>query len=316
MDIQNLKSAAAEHLTAAPYHPRRLALIHSGAAVLLSLLLTLVNFLLTRQMDNTGGLAGISTRTVLYCIQSVITLAGGVAIPFWDFGFYRAALNISRDEPAVPATLLTGFRRFGPVLRLLLLRALLSGAIMFLCLQAAVFLYMLSPLSFSFIEQAEKLLLANPQATIESLLPFLIPVYVIAGVLVCIVLIPLLYRIRLADFMVIDDTPGVLQAMKESSRCTYRKRLALFRLDLHFWWFHGLSLLAVAVSYGDVLLSALGVAINGDVALFVFGILSSGIQLLVAWRFVPGVYTTYAMAYNTLRTQKAPPHPSLQAKPF
>ena len=83
MDIRNLKSTAADRVSTASYPPRRLALIHTGAAVILSLLLTLVNYLLVGGMEDTGGLAGIGTRSILATAQTMLMLAGTLIMAIW-----------------------------------------------------------------------------------------------------------------------------------------------------------------------------------------------------------------------------------------
>lgn len=303
MDIRNLKSTAAERISAASYSPRRLALIHTGAAVILSLLLTIINYLLAGGMENTGGLAGIGTRSLLATAQTVLLMAGSVALPFWDFGFYRASLNITRQESATPATLLTGFRRFGPTLRLLLLRALMTVGVSLACVEAATTIFMLTPLSNGFWEQAETIIKAGTEVTpevVQSLMPFLTPVYILSGILACVILIPLLYRFRLADYAIMDDdATGALAAMKKSNHLLRGKKLAMFKLDLSFWWYYGLLLLAMAVSYGDTLLPLLGLP-TSDMTTLLFAAISGAFQLLIAWRFAAYVHTTTATAYNEL----------------
>lgn len=306
MDIPTLKHRAADALSAAPYDPRRLSLLHGGIAQGASLLVTLINFLLTRRIDSTGGLAGIGTRTVLTMVQTLLTIGISVAIPFWELGFVRAGLQLSRREPTRPPVLLEGFRRFGPALRLLLLRSLLCMGVAFLCLQLSSMLYMFSPLSLPFLEAAQPLLdTANPDiAAIEALLPYLYPVYILFGVLLCAILIPLLYRLRLADMAIMDGAPGARAAMKLSSTLMRGNRFRFFRLDLQFWWYYGLLALASAISYGDLLLSNL-LPIGGDVSFWLFYIAGAAAQLVVIWRFAPLIHTTYATAYHTLSTPNA-----------
>lgn len=304
MNIRNIKSTAADRVSTASYPPRRLSLLHTGAAVILSLLLTLVNYLLAGGMENTGGLAGIGTRSILATAQTMLMLAGTAVLPFWDFGFYRASLNMARQEPATPATLLTGFQRFGAALRLLLLRGLLTVGVSLACVEAATTLFMLTPLSNGFWDKAEAIIKAGTEVTpevVESLMPYLTPVYILSGVLACVILIPLLYRFRLAEYCIMDDdAPGALAAMKKSNRLLRGKKLAMCKLDFSFWWYYGLLLLATALSYGDTLLPLLGLP-AGDMTTLLFAVISGAVQLLIAWRFAAYVHTTTATAYTTIQ---------------
>ena len=312
MNIPTLKQTALDRLSAAPGDPRRLALLHTGAAVALSLLATVVNYLLTQQMESTGGLSGIPLRSALSFAQSMLLLATTALMPFWEHGFYRTALQLSRGEPATPATLLTGFRRFGVVLRLLLLQTVLTVAITIACLQASTILYMLTPWSDLTMETAEQLLAtggALDEAAINQMMQTLYPVYIILAVLLGALLIPMLYRFRLSNWAVMDDTPGALRAMKLSAYWMHRNRWQLCKLDLSFWWYYALLGVASVFAYGDLLLPRLGIALNADVAFFGSYLLSAAVQLIVAWRFAPQVQTTYALAYQAFRAEKPPVQP-------
>ena len=136
MDIQQLKALAKQRADSAHYNARKLALLFTGAAVALSFLITLVGFLLTKQMEGTGGLGGIGLRAALSSIQTLVTMAGALALPFWNLGYTRAALDTARDGSAEPRTLLSGFRLFFPALRLFILQALLYTLIITFVAQA------------------------------------------------------------------------------------------------------------------------------------------------------------------------------------
>lgn len=315
MDIPSLKQRAREALSCASYPPRRLALIHSAAAVALSLATTGVSFLLTRQIDTTGGLAGLGSRAVLQTIQLLVLLAGAAVIPFWDLGYLRAALCTARGQQADLRTLPEGFRRFGISLRLMLLRGLLCGLLAMVCMQLSSILYLMSPFSLSFLEQAQALLTQAENAVLTeadvlSLLPAMYPLYAIMAVVLAVVLVPILYRLRLADWAVMDDAPGALAALRQSARSMKGKRLQLFKLDLSFWWYYALQLLATAAAYGDRLLGLLGIQLAGDTALWIFYGMGLALQLMIGWCFAPRIQTSYALAYEHLRTAPAP-----QAKP-
>lgn len=315
MDIPMLKQRAGDCLSGAASPPRYLALIHTAAALAVSLVTTLISFLLTRQVDNTGGLGGLGTRTVLQTVRLLVILAGTAAIPFWHLGYLRAALCTARGQGADLRTLPEGFRRFGISLRLMLLRTLLICLIAVLCMQLSSFLFMLSPFSLGFLEQVQTLLTtgdpsALTEADILGILPSIYPLYGILAVVLGVVLIPLLYRLRLADWFVMDDAPGALAALKQSSRRMRGHRFWLFRLDLSFWWYYGLQLLSGALAYGDLLLELTGLKSGSDGFFWLFYGSSLGLQLLAGWRFLPRVQTAYALAYDHLRSAPEP-----QSKP-
>lgn len=298
MNIKNLKQQAAALPTDNAY---RLTLLHSAVAFGANLLVLLIGFVLTRQADNMVGLSGIGSRSVLLTAQTVLTYALVLAMPFWNLGYTYAALGFARREYREFPSLAEGFRRFFPALRMFLLQLALILGVSYLCLQAATVLYMLFPWSDGLFAMAEQLM-SDPTATIdaaavEALLPSLIPVYVLFAGLLAGFLLPILYRLRLAAFALMDKATRARDAFRRSAVAMKGNRFALFKLDVSFWWYYGLLLLTGALTYGDAVLSALGIPI-GDMGYLLFSILGGIGQLLVTWRFAPYVQTTVALAYD------------------
>ena len=148
MDIQNrpiLKNAAADALRSAQFDPKKLILLHSAAALVLSLLLTVVDYLLERAISDTGGLSGLGTRSLLSTIQSCLMLFQLVLLPFWQVGYTYVTLKFARRETAAPTDLCKGFHLFLPVLRLLFVQGLMYLGIGFVASQIGAFLFMLTP---------------------------------------------------------------------------------------------------------------------------------------------------------------------------
>ena len=300
MNIKNLKSTARLALTGQAY---RLTLQHSAIALGASLLVTLAGFLLTRLGSNTAGLSGIGMRSILLTAQSALSYGVVLAMPFWNLGYCYTALGFARREYREFSSLAEGFRRFLPALRMFLLQAALILGIAYLCLQASTILFMLSPWSDGLFMMVQQLA-GDPAATldaatVEQLVPLLIPVYVLFAGLLAAVLLPILYRLRLAEFAMVDKATGARDAFRQSAIAMRGSRFAFFKLDLSFWWYYGLLLLAGALTYGDTLLDALGVP-TGDVGYLLFAALGGAAQLLVTWRFAPYVQTTTAIAYTEL----------------
>ena len=121
IESRKLKQQTLQQLSEASYDPKRLALIHAGVALACSLVLTVINYLLSGGIAGTGGLDGIRTRTILMSAQSVLSLVLTVGMPFWEYGFVAAAMGYARKEQVGPRDLTRGFRQFGPLLRLMLL---------------------------------------------------------------------------------------------------------------------------------------------------------------------------------------------------
>lgn len=311
MTNQTILSRAADAVRSARYPARRLTIAYAAVACGIPLAVQLISYLLTRQMDSTGGLGGIGTRTVLSLIQTLVLFAGTAVMPFWNLGYTGATLRIARGELAAPPSLLSGFHRFFPLLRLMLLRALLIMLLAIAAMNAASMLYMLTPASLIVMEELESVLavgetaLADP-AVVEQLLSLLWPLYLLLGLVLAALLIPISYRLRLTDLSVLDGNDRALPAMLISYRTMRGKCLQLFRLDLHFWYYYLLNALAGALAYGDMLLG-----LESDLAFWCFYCGSLLAQLAVTVFFAPKLHTACALFYDAVIQQESPKESSL-----
>ena len=306
MENKAIIDKANARLKAATYCPKKLAFLHAGISTGVTLLLAVVSHLLVASMDNAVGIAGLETRIILSFIQTCLLFATTLALPFWDLGYTRACVCYSKGQTPTPADLLSGFRKFAPALRLMLLRILAMGALVMMTMQAATFLFMLSPLSLTVMEKIEPLLSGTPAPTPElmaKIMPNFIPLYVIWAVVGIGVFLPIFYRFRLADFALMDDAKGAISAFSRSARQTKGRCKQLFLLDLGFWWYYLLLVLCVAVSYLDMLLPRLGIALNTDIAFWVFTVLGQLGNLTIAVFCTPKIKTAYAHFYQ-MRTNR------------
>lgn len=331
MDIRDrgaLKEYTGQALAVAPYAPRKLALLHTGAGLLAGLALTVINFLLTRQIDSMAGLGSLGTRSILETAQSVLQLLLTFALPFWEIGFLYAAIQMARKNAAKPASLLEGFRRFFPLLRLFFLRAALIFGILMLSAQIASTIFMMTPLAARYYEIYDTLMAnaASPYdiagqldtATMASLMEAMLPVFPMTLILSSIVLIPVLFRFRLAEYIMMDQPgTGAFASVRASNRMMRGNCMAMFRLDLSFWWFYLLQIVVTAIGYGDSLLSAFGVPLpfSQDAAFFLFYLAHIGCQLALCWWARSTVETTYAAAYDVLN-QTQPIQPPAPQQPW
>lgn len=335
MDIRNrraLKEHAAARLTAQSYPPRRLALIHTAAASLALLAVTGLNYLLSQQVGTTSGLSGMGLRSVLQTAQMALQYAINIALPFWQIGFIFAAIRMARSEPVQPRSLAEGFRRFGPVLRLMLLRGFVYGSLAFACMYLSTMLYMVTPFaqpllellmpiaeSGQTMEQMQEAILQLPMQDISAVMA---PVFWILAVVYVLVAAPVYYRFRLADLIIMDKPgTGALAALALSSRLTRKNRFQLFRLDLSFWWYYALQLLAALLCYLDVLLSFVVIELPLDTgtAYLLSYALGLGAQMLLFTFAGSRLHTTWAAAYDVLLqqpTEVPQPKPAPKSLPW
>ncbi len=308
-DRRSLKSAAAEALSAAPNDPQKLILLHTGIVLLLSLLLTVVDYLLEKAIAGTGGLSGMGTRSLLTTIQSCLRLAQMILLPFWQIGYTFVTMHFARREQALFGDLTVGFARFFPILRLYLLQGALYLAIAMVSSYVGSFLFMLTPWSVSLMSAAMELMNSGSMETLDAVMESaltqaFVPLMICYLVVFLAVAAPFFYRFRLANFVLLDQPEkGALFALKTSRSLMRGNAMTLFKLDVSFWWFYALDLLVGIVCYADALLALLGVTlpVSADAAFFISFFAYLICQLgLYLWRRNE-VSTTYALFYDALK---------------
>ncbi len=324
-DRLELRNRAVNCLNHATYSPTRLIAIHTGVILVLSVLLAAVDYILEQQIGSTGGLGGIGSRTVLVTAQAVLRLSQTVLLPFWQMGYVYVTMKFARQESVSPWDLCEGFRRFGGVLRLNLLKAVLAIFVCIASVNIATTVFLMTPFSAPFLEALAPLMAdpnaaADPNAVQEALAAIstadLLPLPIITAIVFLALGAPLLYHYRMASYFLLDgETPKALSAMRSSRKLMRYLCLDLFKLDLSFWWFYALELLIGLVCYGDLILNLLGVQLpfNPDVAYFLFfGLYLAGEMALYLWR-KNRVEVTYACTYEFLRSRHDPkPQPKPQ----
>lgn len=292
----------------------RLVLLHTLPALLLPLLVVVVNYFLDRELAGTGGIAGIGLRSSLETTKWVLSLAVQALLPFWEIGLLFVAMGIGRNQQRDTASLFEGFRRWGALLRMNLFRALryiveiLSG--MFF----GSVIFMFTPFYDKLVGRIDQITqtpaLENAtaeeltEALMQSLRPVdILPFYIFCVLAIGVLLIPVFYRYRLADYLLLDsDSPKAMSALRESVFAMRGNCFALFRLDLQLFWYYLLIALSVVAAYADLWLPALGVALPFDesIAALLAATLQAVVLFVTYYLFRGRVETTYACAYQSL----------------
>lgn len=309
LDRRKLKHDAERALSCAA-NQKTLVLIWAAVSAGLPLLVSVLSFMLDNQIAQTGGLAGFDQRSILSTIQSALDTLTTIVLPFWTLGYTAAVMRFARQQNADQYTLLEGFRRFGPALRSFLLKGFLFVMICIACFYAGITLLSMTPIAdpvWAILEESQTMFLSGvmDEAVLAETADAMMPMFWICCGLCLIVITPVFYHLRLTDYCILDASHGsALLAMHESRRLMHRKRLALFRLDLSFWWFYLAQLLLIAVCYGDTILPRLGVTLpfSENAAYFIFYIVSLLAQFLLMYLYSNQVQTTYVLFYDSLRT--------------
>lgn len=316
MDIRTLKQTAAQRLETAR-DAKKIVLIYAGITIVLSALVTVVNYMTSLEISQSGGLSKMNLRSILSTLQNVLPILQSLLLMVVELGYMNAALRISRGQYASPNSLKMGADRFWPLLRCTLMQGLIYGLVGMASFYLAMQIFLFTPLSGTTMEILTPLvsnstLLSSGTIPLDESLALqlaesMIPLFVLFALLCAGLCIPLLYSFRMANYVLIDKPQaGGMTALRESRNMMKRNRFKLFKLDLSFWWYHLLVLLAAAVCYGDMLLSLAGIQLPwpAEVSYFVFYALFLILTLGIYYLFRNKIEVTYALAYESFRPEE------------
>ncbi len=312
-DRDQLQLQAQSCLQNASCDPKKLVLTHTGITVGVSLAISLIGLLIQQGVAQTGGLSGIESRNMLQTLESMLNTTYSIAMMFWPVGLVYTFMLVARSQHAEQRDLARGFFRWGPVLRLTLLKYLLFIGLAIPCA------YISSMLTISFSDKlievmgpVAEALSDDPNADVMALvaeiplgelLPALAPVLIVFAILYLTIAIFLGYRLRFASYAIVDESRvGALAAMRQSMAMTKGHVKDLFLLDLRFWRYYVLSFLITGLCFADMLP---GVGDALPLSRSVTGILCyciyAGLLLWLDCTFRPRMETTYATAYDVMK---------------
>lgn len=322
MDLQNrraIRNTAAENLAAAPGNSQNTALIYAGGTATLSLLTTILAELVGLQIEGTGGLGNMGLRSILATVQYILPLVQSVIVLCVGFGYSAAVLHMARRQETSPRTLLEGFRYFGPLIRSILLRAVIFIALGIGAMYLAAQIFVMTPLSSDFWEIMMPLVssttvldssIVMDDATLTAASSAMLPMIPIFLVLFLVVAAPIYYQYRMTSYALLDNPQkGAIAAMRASSTMMKKNRFKLFKLDLCFWWFYALEILIGLLAYGDMLLPMVGITFpwSDTVSYYLFYVASLALQVGLYYLFLNRVHVTYATVYEGLKPEPQQP---------
>ena len=316
-NIRRLHAAAAQRLDRAQYK-KQIILIYALITIGLSVLVTVLTYFLGEQISRTGGLSNMGLRSVLSTLQTILPILQNMILLCLEMGFLAAMIRISRGLYTSPQTLRAGMQRFWAALRCALLLTFRYTMVTIMCFYLAVTVFVISPLSNGANGILEPLLadmstldpnVLLDDAVMTALTDAMIPLFVIFGILLAVMLVPMFYRYRLANYILMDKPAyGALRALNESKILMRGNCFALFRVDLSLWWYYLLTAIAAAVCYGDVLLALLGIGLpfSDTVSYFLFYGAFLAVQFGIYYFFGNRVGVTYALVYEALKPREEP----------
>lgn len=292
--------------------PQKLIIAYAGLIVLLSAFVTVANYWLGQQIGGTGGLSQLGTRAFLSTAQTVLPMVQSAVLMCLQLGYLQGMLRIARGQYADHTDLKVGFQRFWPLLRMTLLQAIVYFAVGIVTFYFSMQVFMLTPWADSLYEIVEPIAgsatildssYVLDDATMVQMTNAMIPMFILYAVLYGVLAVVISYRFRMANYALLDNPhAGALAALRASRMMMRRNAWKLLRLDISFWWFHGLNVLAGILCYGDVLLPMLGIElpIPAIAGYFLFYGLYLLTHFAIEYFLRNHVEATYVMAYESI----------------
>ena len=318
MDIRNrkeLKNFASARLSNAQIS-KKIVVIYAVIVIGLSMLTSIINHVLGLRIDQSGGLSNLGTRSVLSALQNMLPLVQSAIVMCIELGYLAAMLRIARGQYVSPNTLRLGFDRLWVLVRYTILETMIFSGLGFSSLYLGIMIFMITPLSAPVTELLMPLVsqtslldssVVIPDAVYNQLMQSLLPAFLICGLIFCAVGIPLMYRLRMSRYVIIDKPAiGAIAAMRESKKMMHRNALSLFKLDLSLWPFYAATVLASIVCYGDLIALNLGMALpfSEDVGFFLFYGIYWVLQFAIFYFLRNKVEVAYALAYDAIRPRE------------
>ena len=321
MDIRNvreLKNTAAQRLDQAA-DAKKIILIYALINAVAALLVTVITYCLDLQVDQLGGLGNMGTRSLLSTISAVLPMVLNMALMCLELGFLAVTIRIGRGMYTSAQTLRAGMPRFWAMIRT---NILLYGIVFMLSIGAfyiATMIFVMLPMSNEAMEIMLPVINTMDPAAMETaafildagvearLMEALIPLIVIFGIVAMVLVFPMTYHYRMANFVLLHDPrAGAFRALRESKKMMRGNRWALLKIDLSLWWYYGLSALAAAVCYGEEILPAFGVELSMPPAASFFGFYGLCLIILFASNmlFRGRVGVTYALFFDAVRPKE------------
>lgn len=320
MDIRNRKELtqfSAQRLSAVP-QSKTVVAIFAAVVIGLSLLSAMVDYVLAMQIDQNGGLSNMGTRSVLSALQTMLPLVQSVVVLCMELGYLAAMLRCARGQYVSPRTLRLGFDRFWVLLRYTLLQGVILMGMGFASVYFGIMIYMATPLSRPVMELLTPLAAQSslldpsiviPEAVYSQVVSAMLPAFLICGTMYLVAVLPVMYRLRMTHYVIIDKPGmGALAAMRESRAMMRGNCMNLFRLDLHLWWFYAASFAVSVICYGDQILPMLGLELplSPEGAYFLFYGLYWVLEFLLYYFLRNRLEVTYALAYDAIRPREEP----------
>jgi len=218
----------------------------------------------------------------LQMLATVEAMLANMALLCLELGYLHGMMRITRGQYADHTDLKMGFHRFGPLIRMTLLQGGLYLAVGIATFYFSMQMYLLTPWANDLYAILEPVVSSTTimdngyvldEATLAMATDAMLPMMLLYFALYSILALIISYRFRMASYALLDDPQaGALAALRKSSKLMRKNSLRLLKVDLSYWWFHGLTLLASLLLYADMLLPMVGInlPLSSTAAYFLF----------------------------------------------
>lgn len=288
--------------------PKKLIYSYAGICLAISLAVYIANLWLNQQISGIGGLSNFGTRAIFETVSQVLPMLSSVLTMCLNLGFLAGLMRISRGQYADQTDLKTGFRKIWPLFRLSILEALIYFSVTFLAMQLSGLLFMFTPwaepLMTVLVPIYESGTIALDDALLTDAIGLMIPLLIFTGLVMLVMLLPVMFRMRMSYFCLLDDPNGrALAAIRESTRMMRRRFLPMIKIDLSLWLYYAAQALMALVLYADLILAMLEIPVPMDATVFalVLYVASAGVQFVTHVYLRPTAEITYLKVYDALR---------------
>ena len=253
MKISQLKKAARLRMKPQGKKPYELAFFVFSIAIAAQFCVDAIGFGVSSYQGG-QGLDGMGTASLLQTVEELLSTVLQFIRPFWMLGFTAAVMAFLNWQDASRDTLFTGLRRLFPLLRLYLLEGVITILVAIVVYFPAICLYAMTPWASSLIKAIRE----DPSFmdNIPALMEAATPMVVIYGIVIAIAMIPVMYRLRFSQYLLLSGHNGALFAMVTSFRLTKGRMWTICKLDLSYWWYYLATGLLVGVYIAVPLLSS------------------------------------------------------------
>ena len=144
-------------------------------------------------------------------------------------------------------------------------------------------------------------------ATVMQLMPSMLPMFLIVTIVACVLVVPVSFRFRMVNYVIIDKPHlGALAALRESRKMMRGNCLKLLKLDLSYLWYFAVLFAIASVGNADLWLPMLGVTLpmSADFAYFAFYAVYLALQLAAYYFLRNRLEVTYALAYDAVKPEE------------